>query len=174
MKVIKGLFAIAVLVLITSCGGETHKGKKTQMKIGETYDNNLGASKKDGEESGNVTAEDMIDMSNKGIGPVKNVELGETIDQSMAKAGEEVFNNLCMACHKPTKNFVGPPPIGILDRRSPEWTMNMIMNPTEMLADDPIAKQLLIDHNGAPMADMGVTEDQARELLEYFRTLKKS
>ncbi|WP_238251162.1 c-type cytochrome [Capnocytophaga cynodegmi] len=111
-------------------------------------------------------------MSNKGIGPVKSVTIGETIDQAMAKKGEEHFKTLCSACHRPTKKFIGPAPKDILKRRSPEWVMNMIMNPEEMIQKDPIAMQLLKEANGAPMANQNVSEQQAREILEYFRTIE--
>lgn len=171
MRTIKTLFAITALLLIVSCDNKNERKKEMRFKIGQIHDNNLGAEKKD-DESTSVSSENLIDMSNKGIGPVKNVELGESIDESMAKAGEDLFNNLCLACHKPTQKFLGPAPLGVLERRSPEWVMNMIMNPAEMIQDDPIAKQLVVESNGAIMVDMGVTEDEARELVEYFRTLK--
>jgi hypothetical protein len=48
--------------------------------------------------------------------------------------------------------------------------MNMILNPEEMVQKDPIAKQLLVEYNGAPMANQNLTEDEARAILEYFRT----
>jgi len=48
--------------------------------------------------------------------------------------------------------------------------MNMILNPEEMIQKDPIAKQLLVEANGAPMANQNITEPEARQLLEYFRT----
>jgi cytochrome c len=110
-------------------------------------------------------------MNNKGIGPVKNVVLGE-LNPNMAAEGEEIYKKMCLACHKPTEKFVGPAPKGILDRRSPEWIMNMILNPEEMVKSDPIAKQLLIEANLAPMANQHLTEEQARKVLEYFRTIK--
>ncbi len=109
-------------------------------------------------------------MQNKGIGPVKEIQLGE-VDQALADAGEEIFTQKCMACHKVDKKFIGPSPKDILDRRSPEWVMNMILNPEEMVQKDPIAKQLLVEANGAPMANQNLTEDDARKVLEYFRTL---
>jgi hypothetical protein len=59
-----------------------------------------------------------------------------------------------------------------MERRTPEWIMNMILNPEEMIKNDPIAKQLLIDFNLAPMANQHLTQDEARKILEYFRTLK--
>ena len=49
--------------------------------------------------------------------------------------------------------------------------MNMILNPEEMVINDPIAKDLLIKFNGAPMANQNLDEDQARAILEYFITL---
>jgi hypothetical protein len=66
---------------------------------------------------------------------------------------------------------VGPAIKGILDRRSPEWIMNMILNPTEMLREDPIAKKLLAEYNNEYMYNQNLIEDEAREIIEYFRTL---
>ena len=110
-------------------------------------------------------------MSNKGIGPVKQLTLGE-LDPAMATEGEEIYKKMCSACHKPTEKFIGPAPKGILERRSPEWVMNMILNPEEMIKNDPIAKQLLMEANLAPMANQHLTEEQARKVLEYSRTIK--
>ena len=59
-----------------------------------------------------------------------------------------------------------------MERRSPEWIMNMILDPEQMVAKDPIARQLLIEFNGSPMANQSLTEAEARTILEYFRTLK--
>ncbi|MXV38799.1 c-type cytochrome [Flavobacteriaceae bacterium Ap0902] len=111
-------------------------------------------------------------MSNKGVGPVKSLEIPETIDQDMAAAGKEIYDSKCTACHKPTVKFIGPAQKGLLDRRTPEWAMNMILNPEEMIQKDPIAKQLLAEANGAPMANQGLTEEEARQVLEYIRTIE--
>lgn len=112
-----------------------------------------------------------VDMNNKGIGPVSSVTLADEVDTALAEEGEEIYNMYCLACHKPDKKFIGPAPKGVLEIRSPEWVMNMILNPDEMVKKDPIAKQLLLEYNGSPMANQGLTEDQARAILEYFRTL---
>ena len=66
---------------------------------------------------------------------------------------------------------VGPAIKGILESRSPEWIMNMILNPTEMLQKDPIAKKLLAEYNNEYMYNQNLIEDEAREIIEYFRTL---
>ena len=113
---------------------------------------------------------DNVDpMSNKGIGPISSVTLGE-IDPTLAAEGEVVFKAKCTACHKLSKKFVGPALKGVTQRRSPEWIMNMAMNPEEMIQKDPIAQKLLIEFNGAPMANQNITEEEARAILEYFRT----
>ena len=49
--------------------------------------------------------------------------------------------------------------------------MNMILNPDVMVQEDPIAKKLLMENNGSPMANQNLTNEEARAVLEYFRTL---
>lgn len=109
-------------------------------------------------------------LKNKGIGPILEIRLSP-LDTAMVSQGKILFDQLCSACHKPNKKFIGPAPSGILERRTPEWVLNMIMNPEEMILKDPIAKQLLIEANGAPMANQNVSEEEAKQILEYFRTL---
>lgn len=109
-------------------------------------------------------------LSNKGIGPVKEVSLGPVNDE-LAAEGKKLFGQLCVACHMPDQKLIGPAPKDILKRRSPEWVLNMIINPVEMLEKDPIAKQLLVEANGVPMANQNVSEEDAKKILEYFRTL---
>lgn len=116
-------------------------------------------------------AADADPMKNKGIGPVSSISLGE-IDEAMVASGEVAFKAKCTACHKISKRHIGPGLKGVTERRSPEWIMNMILNPEEMVQNDPIAKQLLVEYNGAPMANQNLTEEEARSILEYFRTKK--
>jgi mono/diheme cytochrome c family protein len=110
-------------------------------------------------------------MQDKGVGPISSVTLSPEINQEMAANGKAIYDKMCTACHKPTERFIGPAPIGILQRRTPEWVMNMILNPDQMVKEDPIAKKLLIEYNGSPMANQNLTEAEARDVLEYFRTL---
>lgn len=117
-----------------------------------------------------VPPSQQIDLQNKGVGPIISMELGP-INQAMAAKGQEIFKNMCTACHKPTKKFIGPAPLGILERRSPEWVMNMILDPNKMTTQDPLAMELLKEFNGAPMANQNLSEQDARAVLEYFRTL---
>ncbi len=167
MSTIKKTMLLLFGILLTACGGTPEKKEKF------TYERTPAQkeTKTENKVTGNKATGDITDLDNKGIGPVKNIELGTDIDQDMAQAGQALFKEKCMLCHKPDKKFIGPAPKGILDRRSPEWVMNMILNPEVMVKEDPIAKQLLIDHNGSPMANQGLTEEEARKVLEYFRTL---
>jgi len=147
----KSILLLALTLVVFSCGPSAEeKARRDKIKAGME------------------TPTDP--MENKGIGPVKSITLAG-IDQAMAEEGKGIFDASCTACHKVEKRFIGPSPMGIMSRRSPEWIMNMILNPEEMVAKDPVAKQLLIDYNGAPMANQNLTEEQARKILEYFRTL---
>ncbi len=109
--------------------------------------------------------------TNHGVGPIKAFELPEGIDEALAGEGQAKYEALCTACHKIDKRFIGPSPQAILTRRTPAWIMNMILNPEEMVQEDPLAKKLFMEYNGSPMANQNLSEDEARAVLEYFRTL---
>ncbi|MGB3467579.1 MAG: cytochrome c [Cyclobacteriaceae bacterium] len=113
----------------------------------------------------------VIDLDNKGIGPIDSLVLGE-LDMKMAEEGKVLFEEYnCSHCHKTEEKHIGPPMANVMDRRSPEWVMNMILNPDEMTKKDPIAHQLLIDYNGAAMGVQNINEKDTRIILEYLRTL---
>lgn len=116
-------------------------------------------------------ASKVVDLNNKGVGPITTVKLQTTIEQDLAKQGEKIFTAKCKACHKVDKRFIGPAIAGITKRRSPEWIMNMILNPNKMVKEDPLAKQLLMEFNGAPMANQNLSKEDTRAVLEYFRTI---
>ncbi len=110
-------------------------------------------------------------MDNIGVGPIKSaISLGD-LDEGLAQQGEEIFKAKCTACHKTTKKFIGPAPKGIFERRNPTWVMNMILDPEQMVKKDPIAKKLLMEYNGSPMANQNLSKEDARAIVEYFRTL---
>lgn len=160
MKRIAYILGIFSLVLIYSCGGGN-----SEQKEESAVEENMPVIEEV------VEIAEVVNIEDKGIGPVTALTLDETIDETMAKNGEELYNQMCSACHKPTVKFIGPAPKDILKRRSPEWVMNMILNPQEMVETNATAKALLEEYNNVPMTDMGITEEQAREILEYFRTL---
>ncbi len=165
---VKSLTVIFALSLL-SCGGGDEKKEKEQFKIGQTP---KVETKKETPTSDAVPASKRITLDNKGVGKIKNVELSPTIDQAMVDRGAALFKTNCTACHKIDKRFIGPSPTGIMKRRSPEWIMNMILDPKLMSEQDQCAKDMLVEFNGAAMANQNMTEEQARDILEYFRTLK--
>jgi mono/diheme cytochrome c family protein len=155
-------------LLIVSCNGKSDNTSTDQEII--TNERNIETTTSESTATSSVLASEKVDLTNKGVGPIKELSLAE-LDQGLAQKGEEIYKNMCTACHKPDKKFIGPAPKGILDRRSPEWVMNMILSPETMLEQDPLAKELLKEFNGAPMANQNLTEQEARAVLEYFRTL---
>lgn len=124
-------------------------------------------------EQKHLKASKTTDLENKGIGPIDSVVMSEEINEKLAGRGEEVYTQKCTACHKVGSTFIGPPPNGILKRRTPEWVMNMILNPEIMLQKDSLAKALFMEFNGQLMTNQQVTVSEARAMLEYFRTLDR-
>ena len=162
MKYLITLCCISVVMM--GCGG----GSESNQAAGNDDPQSMVTTES---EESNVPASERITLDNKGVGPIKNLELAATIDEEMVTRGMEIFKTNCSACHKIDKRFIGPSPKGIMNRRSPEWIMNMILDPQLMVEQDRCAKDLLIEFNGAAMANQNMTEQQARDILEYFRTL---
>lgn len=102
--------------------------------------------------------------------PVTSIELG-ALDNQMAHQGEALFMEKCTQCHKIESKFVGPALKGVTKRRRPEWIMNMMLDPLQMIKKDPIAKDLLKEFKGAPMTNQHLTHDEARKILEFLRTI---
>ncbi|MFA5296896.1 MAG: cytochrome c [Lutibacter sp.] len=148
---LKVLVLALVATVITSCGGEGKKDEKVSAPVEEQKE-----------------AVETDPMKDKGIGPITSITLGE-IDQNMADEGKAIFSVKCTACHKISKKLIGPALVGVTERRTPEWIMNMILNPEVMVKENPIAKKLLAEYL-APMANQHLTEQEARKVLEYFRT----
>lgn len=104
----------------------------------------------------------------KGVGKFTDVKLG-AVDDAMAAKGEAIFTSKCAACHKMTdEKLVGPGLQGVTERRTPEWVMNMITNPEEMTKKDPVA-QALYEKHLVQMTFQNVSDDETRQILEYFR-----
>ena len=112
-----------------------------------------------------------IDLNNTGIGPITDLSFPASIDETMAVEGATAFKQKCTACHKTNAKLIGPAMKGIYTRRHPAWVMNLLLNPTEMLKEDPIAKALLKEYNNILMINQNLSETEARAIAEYLRTL---
>lgn len=169
----KIIFTLVVILgaLLMSCGGKEEK-KKEGFEYATPQTEKKEAAKEEAPSSDEVPASQRITLDEKGVGPIKDITLEPEIDQAMVERGAALFKTNCTACHKVDRRFIGPSPKGIMKRRSPEWIMNMILDPQLMVEQDRCAKDLLVEFNGAAMANQNLTEEQARDILEYFRTLE--
>lgn len=148
MKPTRNLLASLLLgFLLSACGGEEGASD--------------GASAVD--PATGLTAEQL----EKGLGPISEIRLGP-IDTALAATGEEIFTVKCTACHKLGERYVGPDLGEVLDRRAPEYIMNMMLNPDEMVQRHPEAKALLAQFM-TPMPNQQLTQYDARAVLEYLR-----
>ncbi|MGB5646751.1 MAG: cytochrome c, partial [Muriicola sp.] len=152
---------VALGGLILSCG-EKKEEKKDGFEMNRTKKTETTASSSEGV---------PVDMNNKGVGPVTSMSFDAEIDTEMAARGEAKYNAICTACHMAEQRMIGPALKGVYERRSPEWVMNMILNPDGMLREDPIAKALLKEYNNAIMLNQNLSQEEARDLAEYLRTL---
>jgi mono/diheme cytochrome c family protein len=153
MRKIIIIASLALTMSALGCGNE-----KTE---GNTRDSGQNAEQKQ------IVSDPKTD---KGIGPVTSITLGE-IDPALVEQGKALFTSKCSACHKIDKRFVGPPLKGITEKRTPEWIMNMILNPDKMVVENEEAKKLLAEYL-SPMANQSLKEEEARAILEYLRTEK--
>ncbi|GAB4292459.1 MAG: hypothetical protein Kow0098_12450 [Ignavibacteriaceae bacterium] len=154
------LFIISLLIVLPFNGcGESSNQDPSQFSNTKTTGQNDGS---------DLTP---FELEN-GIGPVKEkLQLGE-IDPKLVAKGEEIFNQKCAACHKLDDRYVGPSQRDLLERRTPEYVMNMMLNPDEMLKRHPEAKKMLAQYM-TPMPNQNLTYDDARALLDYFRKVVK-
>jgi len=87
--------------------------------------------------------------------------------------GEQLFRTRCTTCHSLTGNEIegalGPDLIGVTARREPDWLLNWLRAPDQMLANkDPIAMALYEQYNQLNMPNMRLNQDEAMALLEYI------
>jgi cytochrome c1 len=153
----KFIFALSIglLVLVAACGGEQAEKQAAQQPA---------ASQNQTAENGGLTPWQL----EHGVGPITEpVKLGP-IDNQLVQKGEEVFNSKCAACHKLEERYVGPALGDVLERRTPEFVMNMALNPEEMLKSHPEVKKLLAQYY-TPMPNQNITPDEARAVVEYLR-----
>jgi mono/diheme cytochrome c family protein len=176
-KLILSLMMVSLtLFMVSACGGDS--SEKADTDNAQEHMDDADHDHEDGDMDEDANHEENGDMDEnesnefpKGVGPVTDIDLGE-LDQVLADKGKELYGTKCVACHQIDTKLIGPPQAGVLDRRSPEWVMNMMLNPTEMVEKDETAKALFEEYNKIPMAiPGGLTEEEARAILEYFRTI---
>jgi mono/diheme cytochrome c family protein len=122
-----------------------------------------------------ITASDQKQMDEgKGVGEIKHVTLKEPLESDRVSRGFAIYEMRCQGCHAlDSTKVVGPGWMGVTKRHEPEWIMNMILNVDIMLENDPAAQQLLDEHH-TRMPDPNISIGDARDLLEFMRSLDVS
>lgn len=155
MKLLTTLFFAAFLTF-AGCGEES-KGDQSSSS-------NTAGKERIAEKLG-IT---VFELDN-GIGPIKEkMQISNDIDKIMAESGKKTFESKCAQCHKMDERYTGPALRGVTESRTPEYIMNMILNPQEMTQKHPEARKLLAVYANQ-MTFQNVTEEDARQLLEYLR-----
>lgn len=152
---------VLLIIFLVSCGGEKKEPSKAAAK------NDMSKKERIAKRFGLT----VFELDN-GIGPIKEkLKLGP-IDPKMVKEGKALFEAKCASCHKLDERFTGPAQRDVVERRSPEYIMNMILNPDEMLNKHPEAKRMLAVYM-TRMTFQNVTKEDARKILEFFRSVDK-
>lgn len=163
MKKIKMLIAVfsfcGAVAFLSACGGSDNS----------TENSGDATTTQSADEATDEVVDPNVKSDSKGVGKFTSVDVPATIDDAMASKGQAIFETKCTPCHKLTgEKLVGPGLKNITNLRTPEWIMNMITNPEEMTKKDPIAKALFEEHL-IQMVGQNVSDDEARQILEYLR-----
>lgn len=147
------LFFVLLLGLIVGCGSndkpadasEASEAPKSMLADPSSYD------------------------PHRGEGKHSTVEISPTLDVAAAEAGAKIQSVKCASCHKLSgEKLVGPGWKGVTERRTPVWLMNFITNPDPMINKDP-ALQAQLELCLVRMPNQGLTDDEARQILEFMR-----
>lgn len=130
----------------------------------------------EGEKKNDAPADDQTTQgglsafeTENGIGPVKAKLTLAAIDNEKVTKGSTIFEQKCFSCHRFDQRLVGPPLREITKRRTPEFILNMILNPLEMQAKHPVAKQLLAEYL-TQMTFQNISMEEAFLILDYLRS----
>jgi len=85
--------------------------------------------------------------------------------------GEALYRKLCSSCHTVgVGDRVGPDLRGVTERRDADWLTAFIMNPKKVrVSGDKAAADLVARFPGVRMPSLGLTDDDAADLVEYLR-----
>nr|WP_315396565.1 cytochrome c [uncultured Sphingobacterium sp.] len=158
MKFISTLFMLLSCCTLGMIACQTNNTNDSKTTSGES----------ETEEKTTVTPiTDFLKQGNKGIGSITSFE-HKPFDQKLADEGNKLFIVKCTMCHEIKEDKIGPALYGVTKKRTPEWMMNMILNPDKMLAEDPDAQLLSKSYVGT-MTALGLQTQEAVAILEYLR-----
>jgi len=168
------LVALIAVALLAACEGSRNNSSWSTAKPGAAIvppltvaDQNATGLAAGTTATGAVTTDGSKEItSGRGVGPVDHVDISK-LDAARAMKGAELFPLKCSACHKMEERYIGPALSGVTKRRTPEWICNQILNPENMIQQDPTAKALLAQYI-APMANQHLTREEAESILAFF------
>lgn len=84
--------------------------------------------------------------------------------------GQAIFEQKCKSCHTiGGGRTIGPDLKGITRQRKRDWLIRVIVSPKELLAqEDPLLKQLVQEYDGLIMPNIGLSPEEAEEVLAYL------
>ena len=86
--------------------------------------------------------------------------------------GEDLFRQVCSACHSAgSERVVGPGLAGVGDRRDHDWLLRKITEPDRLRAEGDSITGALAEEHGMAMPNLGITRDQAEDVLAYVAGL---
>lgn len=116
------------------------------------------------------TADSLVATSPLDVGP-RAAEF--PMAPALAARGERLFKGKgCLACHAYGKRQTGPDLKGVTRRRTAAWMEAQILHPERMIREDPIARSLFREYS-LQMANQGLTAEEARAIVEYFKKLDR-
>lgn len=91
-----------------------------------------------------------------------------------ARPGEALYTRLCNGCHTVGKgNKVGPDLAGVAERRDHDWLLKFMSDPEKMRRQkDPIALELVANFPTVRMPLLGISENDADDLLSYVNYIE--
>lgn len=104
-----------------------------------------------------------------GLLSANDVQVTTPLNSDWVAAGKSTYELKCQSCHKLTgEKLVGPGWKDVTKTRQPEWIMNMILHPDDMLNTDAEAQKLLEEHL-VRMPNQNLSKEEARQVLEFMR-----
>ena len=120
----------------------------------------------------------VLTMTIRGMDPVRREAAARNLQQDKTSAildtdvlpGQALFSKACVGCHTIGKGpRIGPDLAGVTDRRDRAWLANFMIAPEAMRArNDPIAVELGRTYKTVRMPTLGLSEDDAADLIGYL------
>ena len=91
------------------------------------------------------------------------------VDPARAERGAALFDaRSCTDCHTLGEADLAPNLLSVFDKRTLPWLRRQIRDPEWMAAHDSVT-QALVEEFGLEMVDMGVTAEEAEDILHHLK-----